>query len=290
MGRLFTHEMVRPSSPVCGFLCVRGDYTHPQYPGVEWSPGNEFEGHFELSTQPLGSLPWLNPADRLRVRVIECAVVPGALIGGGRGTVEAGHVVVATERSHPFGPHSDSLQAFWSEFGSGPKSLDQHQAVLLAREALLRFRLYRSFRCRGISIVRSDAARSGWASSDDPGWLAAGAAARDELYRLGLRALRGPEWQAAAEGIEALVAARMPGAPHLADVQEHVLYSSYAVSSGPAGARLNPFGPLVTLAEAGLPALGLVGSWFCLGGGESIGVGRYPFRGGWPNLLAKDVL
>jgi|GEM_PF-2649641 len=282
LSRLFAHEIVRPSSPVCGFLCVRQDYTHPLYPGVRWLPGSEHPGHFVLSTQPLGSLSWLDPADRLTVRVVECALVPESIIGGGHDTIEAESVVVSAERTKPMGPHTEALQSFWAGIVPDNGELSRQRAIELASEALLRFRLFGRFRCRGVSFVKSAGGRTGWspdATETGAAWAKCLATAQSELRRLRLGVLHETEWAFFADGVEQLVRDRVQMLPRLALLNEHVLYTSYAIASGPASARLNPFAPLVSLALMGIPALGMVGDWFWLSAGDRLAPGRHVLRG-----------
>jgi hypothetical protein len=282
LSRLFAHEVVRPSSPVCGFLCVRHDYTHPMYPGLRWLPGSEHPGHFVLSTQPLGSLAWLEPSERLAARVVECALVPQSIIGGGHDTVEAQRVVVSAERTKPLGPHTQSLREFWGGIRSDAETPSRQAALELASEALLRFRLYGRFACRGVSFVKFTGSKSGWSpgiNGADSGWAQAWTTALAELKRLSLGVLNESEWAMASDGIGQLVRSRLPALPRHELLSAHILYTSYAIASGPASARLNPFAPLVNLALMGLPALGVVGNWFRLGTRDDLPTGRYPLRG-----------
>ena len=269
LKRLFAHEIVRPSSPVTGYLCVRGDHTHPSYPRTKWLPGTEHKGHFILSTQPLGSLAWLDPADRLGLRVAECAVAPDSIIGGSQGTVEAQRVMVSAERPKPLGPYTETLQTYWSSLRStsgGPAA--EATAVQLASDALLRFRLYGKFACRGISFVSEGVNRTGWLRPADGapcGWHDAWTTACTELNELRNRALHEAEWMLLAGGVDELITGKLSTVTRAGLLRDHVILTSYAVAAGPASARLNPFAPLVSLNLMGCSPLGLVGEWFWLG-------------------------
>ncbi len=284
LTRLFAHEVVRPSSPVSGFLCVRNDYTHPVYPGLRWLPGSEHLGHFIISTQPLGSLSWLPPEDRLSMRVVECALTPGAIIGGGQETVEADRVLVSAERGKPMGPYTEALQSFWASLQPDPGGPDLQNAIELASEALIRFRLYGKFACRGVSIVKMTVNRTGWVrpnhDSGQDGWQKAWSTAMDEMTELRLRSLAESDWLLISNGLGDLIETRLGNLPRPALLRDHVLATSYAIAAGPAAARLNPFAPLVTLGLMSQPALGMAGEWFWIGGTDELVGHRHVFRAG----------
>lgn len=284
LTRLFAHEVVRPSSPVSGFLCVRSDYTHPVYPGLRWLPGSEHLGHFIISTQPLGSLSWLPPEDRLFMRVVECALTPGAIIGGGQETVEADRVLVSAERSKPMGPYTEALQGFWASLQPDRRGPDLQLAIELASEALLRFRLYGRFACRGVSIVKMTVNRTGWVrpghETGQEGWQTAWSTAMDEMTELRLKSLSESEWLLVSNGVGDLIDQRLSAVPRPALLRDHILATSYALAAGPAASRLNPFAPLVTLGLMGQPALGMVGDWFWIGGSDELVGHRHAFRAG----------
>lgn len=280
LRRLFDHEIVRPSTPMTGYLCLRSDYSHPAYPGLRWPPGAEHVGHFILSTQPLGGLGWLSPEDRLSLRVVECSATPEAIIGGGQDTLEAHNVVVTAELCKPLGPHSEVLQGFWSSLRRDSRSPEHLPAIELATEALLRFRLYGRFSCRGISFVRESVNRTGWvranhgrASSEwSRAWQAAGA----EMQELRHRSLASGIWQLFAEGLASRISDRLSPSARPEMLRDYIMATSYALAAGPTAARLNPFAPLVGLSLMGLTPLGLVGEWFWVGGPQELAGYRHP--------------
>lgn len=266
LSRLFEHALLGSAAPLSGFICLRADFSHPDYPGIVWSPGHELEGHFVLSTTPLGTLSWLPPEDRLALHVMECAASPRSLIGGAHDTIETNRVLVTAELTKPLGQHSDSLQSFWNSLYPDPRGPDRRAAIELATEALLHFRLFGRFRCRGVSFVRVTVNRSGWSrtgygyAAND--WAGAWKAALAELTELRLRSLSDTDWQLVSAGIDRLVAQRLSSLPRPDLLREHILATSYALAAGPAAARTNPFAPLVRMGMMGLSALGMVGDWF----------------------------
>ncbi len=280
LRRLFDHEIVRPSTPMTGYLCLRGDYSHPTYPGLRWTPGTEHVGHFILSNQPLGALGWLAPEERLSVRVVECSATPEAIIGGGHDTLEAHKVVVTAELSKPLGPHSEVLQGFWASLRRDNRTPDHSTAIELATEALLRFRLYGRFACRGVSFVRDSVNRTGWTRTKQGGysgeWSRAWQVAVSEIQELKTRSLPEDEWRLFAGGVDGLVSSRLQPIPRPELLRDHILATSYALAAGPAAARLNPFAPLVGLALLGLISLGVVGEWFWIGGPQSLAGYKHP--------------
>jgi hypothetical protein len=284
LRRLFDHEIVRPSTPMTGYLCLRADYTHPTYPGLKWPPGAEHEGHFVLSNQPLGALSWLPPDDRPSLRVVECAATPDSIIGGGHDTLEAHKVIVTAELSKPLGAHSDALQGFWASLRRDSRTPDHHTAIELATEALLRFRLYGRFSCRGISFVRDTVNRTGWARShqgrpDD--WSNAWESAVAEIQELRSRSLSDGQWRLFSGAIDTLINSRLLPLPRPELICEHILLTSYALAAGPTAARLNPFAPLVGLALMGLTSLGVVGQWFWISGPPELAGYRHSLSDGF---------
>lgn len=284
LSRLFEHELLGPAPPLTGFICLREDFSHPDYPGVVWSPGHELEGHFVLSTTPLGTLSWLPPEDRLSLHVMECAASPQSLIGGAHDTIEATRVLVTAELSKPLGQHSEALQGFWSSLYPDPRGPDRRGAIELATESLLHFRLFGRFRCRGISFVRLNVNRTGWSrsaythSAND--WTGAWRAALAELTELRSRSLSDGDWQLISAGIDKLVAQRLSSLPRPDILREHVLATSYALAAGPVAARANPFAPLVRLWMTGCAPLGMVGDWFWIAAPR-------PFTG-YKHLISQD--
>lgn len=266
LSRLFEPAVLGPSSPLTGFICLRDDFSHPSYPGVNWSPGCVLDGHFILSKTPLGTLSWLPPEDRLSLHVVECAATPESLIGGAHDVIEAKRVLVTAELSKPLGAHSDALQAFWNNLYPDSRGPDRAGAVELATEALLRFRLFGRFRCNGISFVHLNVNRSGWSRSPRDhsanGWTEAWRGAMAELTELRSRSLSDDDWRLISAGVEKLISQRISSLPRLDLLQDHILATSYALAAGPAAARINPFAPLVNLGMMGCPALGMVGKWF----------------------------